>query len=257
MSKLATQVYWMMAHSSWRELIYSARHVDPRYEPWFPHNDPSANDALGKIEDSYGKLAAITRSTLKPTEEEFRQIMSALTDGLNELETSVRRGSYGSYGSLPHPLILRNASYSETSVSDRVDAIIDACKSSFIINRLYPFIGREHNKPASGNTLSEHQQYGGVRTLSGDKLKAAIMEIMLDRLSEATAENLSLMVSEIKSSPAWHILTTPQSTLGMGRFFNKGKTTSQAVMEQYFNDRGRELGVDLSENQPLLPRRPS
>lgn len=126
---------------------------------------------------------------------------------------------------------------------------VNECAASFQVYTLYPYINRYHKNPVQGASLPDNETYANIRTLSGDDLKTAILEVMFDKLAAATTDNFEEINEKIIGSEAYRILSTSQSATGIYGLFNAGKTTSQTIIDNHLDQKRREF-VHTDQVQP-------
>lgn len=200
---------------------------------------------MQKILTAHTNLCQISSGDLKPSKAEVEQMVRDLYDGLKAV--TLRFGGRFRIGNIA----LSEMSIDKNSGKDRFEMLGEAIEnspSSFIIYDRYPYVHRDHKFPVQGTVLENDYDYHEVSHLSGDKLKTAILEIMCSQLMRADAESFYDVQDKIKSSTAYLILQSSQSSgspsSSLASFFS-AKATSQAVIDTLLSERAATLGIPL------------
>ncbi|MGQ3890931.1 hypothetical protein [Legionella sp. CNM-4043-24] len=206
---------------------------------------PNAN----RLASSYKNLDSIARGGYKPTRAEMDRLIDSLTAAFNYFanppfgyannsQIVYEDRTISEYAGLrdnPEPMAL----------IQELRQACEQCQNSFHVYAAYPFIDRTHKAPAQGASLAGDPTYDSISALSGDALKTAILELMYDRISQATPENFAGIRSEILGSQAYRILAASQSMMNTYSLFHSGKTRSQTLIDNYLEQRGAELQNSL------------
>jgi hypothetical protein len=202
-------------------------------------------ESVEVIKRAYGNLRRVQDGETKPSEEALTQIVNELRQGFRMLSTRTTSGDNLKIGEYRISEIKKCGFNNQVDLDTALRQVIANSQNSFTIYRLYPFVDRNRNRqPVNGSTLEGDSVYNDISHLTGDKLKTAILEIMLDQLSKTDASDFHDIKDDITGSPAYAILHTSQSKLGTMSFFT-GKTSSQRVIDRLIAQRAETLGVPL------------
>lgn len=200
------------------------------------------------------RIRQIAIGKYKPTLLEMNQLINRLEVNINAFVNPLfgNRGAPIEYSdrTIEEFATVRIGQEEEPLVA-RLQAAANGCAVSFQVYALYPY-DREHKNPVQGNSLPESGEYALLRELSGDALKTAILEVMFEKLAAATTDNFADINDEIIFSPAYRILSTSQSKMGVYSLFNSGKTTSRSIIDNQLEQKRVELGLQPNQVQPMV-----